>query len=361
MTTTRNFVFRVDSSSEIGHGHIMRCLVLAEELRRLGMSVHFICRNHSGSVHDRVREAGHVLHLLEGKEVDEKSQSPEDWLGVAQAEDADACRRILGALSPSQVIVDHYGIDIEWECRVSCEGLTIIDDLANRRHQCSRMIDQSLIHAKEDYLALIDGSFEFWGGASILLREEFRRASGWSDACAGSVLLCMGGADPAGVTVRLARGLVHGFDHSRGRPHLRRLDVVVGQAFGSQAELEDCLAAAPFAVAIHRSPPLVSSLMAAADVSILSCGTMILEACALGAPAIGIPLADNQKPTARFLEERQAILEPGAWQEEEEGVSSLLADLLSDRGRRAQLSQAARSMVDKDSASKIARALANEH
>ena len=41
---------RVDSSVKIGTGHVMRCITLANSLRKNGAEVLFICRKHDGNM-----------------------------------------------------------------------------------------------------------------------------------------------------------------------------------------------------------------------------------------------------------------------------------------------------------------------
>lgn len=350
-----NIVFRVDSSSEIGHGHLMRCMVLALELESRGASIHFICREHDGSAHIVTNRAGYSTHLLPGKHIVSKSDDPKDWLGTTQMEDADACNRLLATLTDCHVIVDHYGLDATWESRIECESLTVIDDLADRPHHCTRLIDQSLVNTKLNYQNLVQREFEFCGGPNILLRGEFRTSGDWEDTCDPSILLCMGGADPHGVTVRIASALV---TWAKDRPSdslARRLDVIIGSAFDAEEELRECLVrcAIPH-ITVHRGHPSVATLMSRSSLSILSCGTMILEACALGAPAIGIPLADNQKATASFLFDRDAILRLELNPELEHKLIESLTTVIGSPELRSTLSENAKLMVNKNAASLIA-------
>ena len=68
-------IFRVDSSLKMGTGHVMRCLTLAQALKENGVNVEFICRKHEGSLIDKIRSSGFVVHELkvfEKAEVDTK-------------------------------------------------------------------------------------------------------------------------------------------------------------------------------------------------------------------------------------------------------------------------------------------------
>ncbi len=57
-------VFRVDASHTIGTGHVMRCLTLAEELRRCGADCIFVCRGFQGSLIPLIKEMGFMVFRL---------------------------------------------------------------------------------------------------------------------------------------------------------------------------------------------------------------------------------------------------------------------------------------------------------
>ena len=348
-----NIIFRTDSSCEIGHGHLMRCLALAKELKQKGSSIHFICRDNTGSAHQLVEEAGYLLHLLPGKNIAVKSSVHSDWLGRTQAEDAEACSKIIEDLRNRHVIVDHYGLDIEWESRIASDSMTVIDDLADRPHRCSRLVDQSLVHRKENYETLIKGDFCFWGGANVILRDEFRKTADWQDPHRGSLMICMGGADPRHITITIVKALLDGLGRTPEQQPVRKIDVVIGQAYDRIEELEKCLAGSNLDVVLHRGHPNISALMTQSDICILSCGTMILEACALGVPSIGVALAENQKNTANFLAAKKAILPFDI----KENLALDIKNALSKRSMLASLSEHARMMVDRYAAKNIARAI----
>ncbi|MEL0237978.1 MAG: UDP-2,4-diacetamido-2,4,6-trideoxy-beta-L-altropyranose hydrolase, partial [Gammaproteobacteria bacterium] len=169
----KTFIIRVDSSSEIGAGHLARCLALANYLIKLKAKIIFICRNHYGSSHELVLKQKFKLHLLNGKENQAISSKPKDWLGFSQLQDVSESSAFIDMYPGSHVIVDHYGLDYQWESNINCESMTVIDDLANRQHKCSLLIDQSLKNTKLNYENLVDGNFDFIGGNLVILREEF--------------------------------------------------------------------------------------------------------------------------------------------------------------------------------------------
>lgn len=110
-------VFRCDASLQIGTGHVMRCLTLANALSQQGAECHFICREHTGHLINVIQQRGHQTYSLpieSGSQHQEKEDSElayADWLGSTQQKDAELCRDFLQVLQPDWLIVDHYALD----------------------------------------------------------------------------------------------------------------------------------------------------------------------------------------------------------------------------------------------------------
>ena len=86
---------RCDASIEIGVGHVMRCITLANALLEKNVQCIFLCREHEGNLIEMIRQSGHkVLTLpLHGNERTDSGQDLEHshWLGTSWQADADDC------------------------------------------------------------------------------------------------------------------------------------------------------------------------------------------------------------------------------------------------------------------------------
>ena len=116
----QRIVFRTDASLEIGSGHVMRCLTLADALSEKGAECWFICRAHPGHLAELIRTRGHHCHLLdtvaepEQGSVDISSPAHASWLGCSRMLDAAQTHVILAEMCPAWLIVDHYALDAHW-------------------------------------------------------------------------------------------------------------------------------------------------------------------------------------------------------------------------------------------------------
>ncbi len=153
--TAMRVVFRADASLNIGSGHVMRCLTLANALRESGASCFFVCREHPGNLLELIREQGFeaiglplpkTFESLHGKHSSSRLTYA-GWLGDSWQRDAEQTLAALNGELADWLVVDHYALDSAWEesLRPACRRLLVIDDLADRDHRCDLLLDQNLV------------------------------------------------------------------------------------------------------------------------------------------------------------------------------------------------------------------------
>lgn len=338
-------IFRADSSLEIGTGHVMRCLTLADTLREHGVASTFVCRSDAGHLIERVRLRGHAALPL-GTSFD-----------VGCEEDA---RRTLAALEDnpaSWVVVDHYTLDARWERAVrGTRKVMVIDDLANREHDCELLLDQNLGRTLRDYDGLVPATTRILAGPEFaLLRPEFaqlrpyslsRRKSG---SAIGRVLVTMGGIDQHNMTGTVLEAL------SEWHPSCPFSVVAV---LGPSAPWIDSVKALagrlPFETEVVVDAQNMAKLMADADVAIGAAGSTAWERCCLGLPTITLVLAENQRGGAEALAAAGAIIQLTST------GSTLTVELRANLGRIArgdrlcEMSAAAAQITDGTGCARVA-------
>src|SRR5260370_35870219 len=124
---------RVDASSSIGSGHVMRCLSLAEKLRRHDASGRFFCRELPGHLAPLIAARGFPVTRLACPAVGAPSAP---WSVVPWEADAAEMLSAVGRDVPDGssyewVVVDHYGVDARWErcLRTRAARVLVLDDL----------------------------------------------------------------------------------------------------------------------------------------------------------------------------------------------------------------------------------------
>lgn len=322
---------RADASNQTGSGHVMRCLALAEYMRPHAIDIHFVCRRLQGELHQLIEQKGFRCSLL-SSDTAISPQSPEIAAGadplLDQASDARQTASLTDAVD--WLVVDNYEIDRRWErtMRSACRRLLVIDDLANRAHDCDILVDQTFGRGADQYRSLVANECSVLTGTDYaLLRPEFaaQRAAALArrNQCDGirSVLISMGGSDPANKTLEALRVLA-GSDKSA----CLAVTVVTGAQYaGSDAPLT-AIANSFERLDVKHNVSNMAELMAASDLAVGAAGTTAWERCCLGLPALAYIYADNQREVARSLEAAGAIRRWRSAAELQEQVETVLND-----------------------------------
>ncbi|MBC3374682.1 UDP-2,4-diacetamido-2,4,6-trideoxy-beta-L-altropyranose hydrolase [Pseudomonas sp. SWRI92] len=298
-------VFRADASLQIGSGHVMRCLTLAEALRAEGADCHFICREHPGNLLAFISDKGFIAHKLpvetDVKYDEQKKISGvfihDHWLGATQEQDALASGSILELLKPDWLIVDHYALNVCWEknAKQFCRKLMVIDDLADRQHLCDLLLDQNLGRQPLDYAPLVPLDCELLTGpAYALLRSEFSELRSYSlerrtTPNLKNLLITMGGVDENNAT-----GLVLNALKATLLPEDVHITVVMGAAAPWLANVQCLAKEIPYPTEVVFNISDMAKRMAASDLAIGAAGSTSWERCCLGLPSLMVVLADNQ-------------------------------------------------------------------
>lgn len=309
----RRIAFRVDASVSMGIGHLMRCLTLADALRQAGAECFFMTRLHSGHGADLIEQRGYPAHRLAAPNTNGQSVSPGNysaWLGVTPEADAEEVARILDHQTVNWIVVDHYALDARWENRIARAGqrLLVIDDLADRLHQCDLLLDQTLGRQARDYEALLPSTCSLLLGTDFaLLRPQFsaQRAAALARRRATPLrhlLVSLGGSDPDNVTAEVLRSLAH----CNLGPELN-LTVVMGAHAPHLAEVKTIAAQLPWKTEVLVAVGQMAPLMATADIAIGAAGTTSWERCCLGLPAVVVLMAENQRLSGQQLQRADAI------------------------------------------------------
>jgi UDP-2,4-diacetamido-2,4,6-trideoxy-beta-L-altropyranose hydrolase len=291
--------FRVDASRTAGHGHVMRCLSLAQELREHGARVSFVSREHPGNLCGLIEERGFAVSRLPEPAPDmvfEDAPVHAAWLGASWQEDARQTMAVLDGTTekPDWLVVDHYALDVRWESALSrvVGKILVIDDLADRRHEAQVLLDQNLYpDMAQRYVGLLSsGCRALLGPSFALLRREFveaRAATSPRNAGVQKIFVFFGGSDLTNETEKALASIA-----ALGK-HDVSVDVVVGAGNSRYEAIKD-ICTSMRGMRLHCQIDNMAQLMSEADLSLGAGGSTTWERCALGLPALVISVADNQ-------------------------------------------------------------------
>lgn len=261
-------IFRCDGSPHIGSGHVMRCLSLAEHLSEKAFDITFWV---SQETIDHIPQ----LSISDFKTITYEPSDSYEWL-----------------------IVDHYSLDYTFEtkARSLANKIMVIDDLADRKHDCDILLDQTWGRQKADYSHLIpDHATQLLGTSFALLRKEFRNISKTLNKTfesPKSILICFGGVNPKQASEKAINML------SKYARQVLDITITLGGSTDVLIPVQNAVTAAQ-KISDHNytlchNADNITELMANADLAIGAGGTMSWERCATALPCLSVELADNQ-------------------------------------------------------------------
>jgi UDP-2,4-diacetamido-2,4,6-trideoxy-beta-L-altropyranose hydrolase len=325
-------LLRTDASVEIGTGHVMRCLALAQAWQDAGGKVVFAIAEWTPAVLERLeREKIQITRFQAGSLVSDASQV------IALAAEHSA----------SWVVVDGYQFDGDYQRTLKGAGLKVlfVDDLGRLNHYSADLVLNQNVQAeetpyrnRESYTRLL------LGPRYALLRREFAVRPAWRREVpdvARRTLVTMGGSDPENATLRVVQAVRKLADEDL------EVRVIAGGSNPHVESLEREIHAWPHRVQLLRDVTDMPQSLMWADLAVANAGTISWELCFFGLPAIVVDLADNQQPVARALDERGAAVHvrnfAGLSAAE---IAQRIRFLMKNKAARAKLSENARKLVD---------------
>jgi UDP-2,4-diacetamido-2,4,6-trideoxy-beta-L-altropyranose hydrolase/UDP-4-amino-4,6-dideoxy-N-acetyl-beta-L-altrosamine N-acetyltransferase len=295
----------------------MRCLTLADALRQEGESCTFFCREHEGNLLALIQDKGHKALALPSSTANiSPSATPArheyfTWLGTAVEEDARQTITALQTLAldkPAWLIVDHYALDSAWESelRPYCQKIMVIDDLADRQHDCDLLLDQTFGRDERDYQPLVPEHCTILTGSYYaLLRPEFAEWREYSlqrrrEPQLKQLLITLGGVDKDNVTGKVLAAL-----SDSNLPSDCHITIVMGKHAPWLEKVTTQAQQLPWSTEVKVDVSNMAELMANSDLCIGAAGSTTWERCSLGLPSIMLVLAENQRKIAHELHQKK--------------------------------------------------------
>lgn len=331
-------LFAPAGSAEIGGGHLMRDLALAEALQDRGARCSFATSVWGERLLQRFADPRPAVHPL------------------ARPGDIGAIAAVVQAVAPDVLVVDDYGLGEAETARLMGKGLKIVvvDDLADRRYACDLLVDPGFGRTPADYAGRTSQGCELLlGPRYALLRAPFAGLAALpsppSSGPVRRVFVSFGLSDIGGVAARAVEAL-------RPLAPGAQFDVALASDAQSLDRLR-ALAAEDAGLIVHPDSREVAALMHQADIAIGAGGSATWERCALGLPSLAVVVADNQRTMIARLAEAGALL---ATELRDPGFAPRLCKAfveLCDPGVRLALSDAGRAICDGRGAGRVAEAI----
>jgi UDP-2,4-diacetamido-2,4,6-trideoxy-beta-L-altropyranose hydrolase len=342
-----SLVIRADAGRQIGMGHLMRCLALAQAWKDTGGQVVFITVCQSEILLQRLKEEEFDIHLLARSYPDAG-----DW---------EYTKNILTAYPNAWAVLDGYHFDEVYQQQVKELGhrLLVIDDMAHLKHYHADLVLNQNLHAEQLQYSCEPYTRLLLGTKYVLLRREFLAWRDWKreiPEVARRVLVTLGGSDPENHTLKVIQALqkleVAGLEAT----------VVIGASNPYADALEAAASQSYVPIQLVRDAQNMPELMAWADVAVSSAGSTVWELLFLGTPTLALILADNQCYIA------EQVVELGVGQSlgwarniSAKSLAKAITLLLKDFDLRAEISKDARQIIDGLGSQRVISIMHDEH
>ena len=330
---------RCDGSPEIGLGHVVRCVALADELHHEhGWQIMFVMRE-GPLAFEVVKEKGYLVE-------DPITCGPPVPYGVWLQQLSDK----VGA----QILILDVREDFPRAAVQAFrnQGLLVVtlDDPTDRRLETDLAFYPPIPQLKKMDWAGFTGQLHS-GWEWVVLRREFSSQPPKPANSPPKILVSMGGSDPAGMTLKAVSALERLHQNFTGV-------IILGQGFRQLQALEHSLDRARHSFEVRRNVTRIWEEMAQADLAIGSFGVTAYELAAMGIPALLLSLtSDHAESASAFSAEGMAVNLGVHEQVSENALAEEIAKLLEDRPRRVSMGRKARETIDGAGAARVVRVI----
>lgn len=341
------FYIRADGNTQIGMGHVMRCLSIAEAAADLGERCKPVFLAADDACRGMIEERGFRVVVLHTDYQDMMSE-------LSQLEKMLLRERDL-------LLVDSYQADTAYFAAVSKLAVTVcledmgtpypVDLLINYNLYAPKLAAQYRIEEKPLNTLL--------GAEYVPLRHVFQADTAYTvrDRVT-DVMITTGGSDPyfaAGAFLKafLAAECMFSCGHEKNPITWH---IVSGPFNAFAKELKEHFGGRDNVV-IYEGLKDLKALMKRCDVVLTATGSTVYEICALGVPMIAFYFAENQRQGAQELALLTDIVNAGCFGVNQKAVTDYAAKALKrcvcDKDYRALLHRQERRLIDAKGAGRI--------
>jgi UDP-2,4-diacetamido-2,4,6-trideoxy-beta-L-altropyranose hydrolase len=339
-------LFRSDAGPEIGTGHVMRCLALAQAWQSVGGTGVFLSQCASVSLRQQIESSGVGFIPLEAS-----YPHPSD-----PATTLEVLSRLTGDRS-AWVVLDGYHFDVRYQTSIRASGcrLLVIDDTNHLPEYDADILLNQNVGAENLSYNCPPETVLLRGPSNVLLRHEFWGRGGVPRAqpdLAQKILVTMGGGDPGNMTLRALQALESA--------ELGDLEVVavIGASNPHYESVATNACKSKVPIRLVRNATNMPELMAWADVAVSAAGSTTWELAYMGVPEVLVVLAENQRAIAEGLHDAGVAVNLGsAHQVTEHQIVGTIRRILHNSDVRREMSSRGISMVDGRGATRICQSI----
>ena len=344
MRPKENVLFiRADASQEIGVGHVMRCIALAQVWQEQGGRAFFLTHCDSNSLRQRIIAEGFGLSSIEMPH-----PHPSDLaktLSVLTPKKKYAINQVDETVQPWLALDGyHFTSDYQKAIRDADARLLLFDDMNHLSHYHADILLNQNIYAPDLHYNCNTDAILLLGTRYVLLRREFLKYRDFKRMIPGkakNILVTMGGSDPDNVTLKVIEAIKLVNDPSL------EVQVVVGPSNPHEKAIRNTMHDTPCVTHLSQNTTNMPELMDWADIAITAGGSTCWELAFMGVPALISILAENQRLIVEELDRSSVACNLGHFSLfSADRVAKILVHFLNDHYKLLEMSQKAMRIVE---------------
>lgn len=341
-------LIRADATIQMGTGHLMRCLALAQAVQRQGGVVYFAIFACSVPLQNRLIDEGFKLcHLLSCE--------------LGSLLDAQKTAQFAKQLQCDWVCVDGYQFGTDYQQylnQLGCRSLFLDDYGHAESYSADLILNQNLSAQPNLYQNRIPNTRLLLGIKYTLLRKEFWQWRGWQrkiSTVANHLLITLGGSDPNNVTAWVLDAL------QKIQNQTFKITVIVGNTNPHRNALIEKVKHSIHEIDLVFDAIDMSSYLVSANLAISAGGSTTWELAFLGLPSLIVTLADNQRAIAQALHEKGIAISVGEASElNADQFVNLLQQLAHNPEHRQMMSQKGQALIDGEGGDRVVMAMTGD-
>ncbi|NTS75379.1 UDP-2,4-diacetamido-2,4,6-trideoxy-beta-L-altropyranose hydrolase [Catenovulum sp. SM1970] len=283
-----NILFRVDASSQMGTGHLVRCFALAQALDQVEIRSIFLVDTQTQAFLEKLPCFDfQYITLEDAKSTTEVTQCAEQF-------------------NTDVLVIDGYHFSTEYRLALKQNGLYMvaIDDNNDLGELHASIIVNPSVYKANTPNYPKQGVKLLTGENYRLLRQEITGQLPVTWSKRSGIAIILGGSDPRALTLPVTISLIKVLNQQGISPDV---NVIIGAAVSEQAELIKQLSSLksdyPY-LCWSINPPNIASILANKQLVISAAGGTQFELFALATPAILLAAYENQIANSQIAAEQ---------------------------------------------------------
>lgn len=348
-----NICIIAHGNAQLGMGHVMRSLALAEAFRKDGHNVYFYSKYSQGV--ERIQRQG--FKAVGAQKWDKIRDVVGFEYGTPEELFADV-KDIVQYVQEMQdvIVIDSYNVSREFFLGLKqyTRVLVYIDDLNTFAYPVDIIINGTVSAPYMGYKKLQNARL-LLGVKYNLLRSEFCNLPKKEiDKEIKNVLITTGNSDPFHITEKILRIFIQEKRYDGLNFH-----VIVGSGFETdiriQQDIANCLS-----VYFYDKPDKMSKIMQKCDIAVAAGGSTLYELAACGVPALVFDYAENQIPQIMAMKQDGLVKYIGSYKKlEKEKVLKEFQHLQLQYKERKKLVKRLQSLVDAQGPGRVVEEVKN--